>query len=374
MISRPLKRLSMLTNHLSAAFSTEDPVLFQEAKNGVRVVLNKPARLNAIDIPMLNLVHKKIDHFNDDKNIKVILLKGTGPKAFCAGGDIRSLYDAKKSGDPSKLDLLDEFFRVEFTVDYLVSQLRPVTVALWDGIVMGGGVGISIHSNIKVATENSMFAMPEAELGFFTDVGGSYFLPRLKSHIGYLLGLTGHRLKGKDLVQTGLADYLIKRERLPEVEEELLNNTKIGNVNDVREVLSKYAETVDKKYPGEENIEKIFNKETLKEIVEQLKSNGDDEFSKNVLKLLEKQSPMSLRVIFEQLKRGQNMTLTECFKMDFRLTQHFMANADFFEGVRCKLIDTKDKPKWQHKSIDEITQEEVNAYFNKLSPEKELKI
>ena len=224
------------------------------------------------------------------------------------------------------MKLLDDFFRTEFTVDYLISQLRPVSVALWDGIVMGGGVGISIHSNIKVATENSVFAMPEAELGFFTDVGGSYFLPRLPHNIGYLLGLTGHRLKGKDLVQTGLADYFIKREKLPEIEEELLNNKDIADIKDVHSVLSKHAEAIDKKYEGEETIEKIFSKPTLHDIYEELKRTEDSEFSKNVLKLWAKQCPLSMRVIFEQLKRGKNMSLKECFKMDFRLTQQYSFN------------------------------------------------
>jgi len=373
MITKPLARLMLLSNQVKAALSTEEPVLFEEGKNGVRVILNRPLKLNAIDMPMLNLIHKQIDHWNTEKNIKVVLLKGAGSKAFCAGGDVKSLYDAKISEDHSQLKLLDEFFRTEFTVDSLLSQLRPVSVALWDGIVMGGGVGISIHSNIKVATENSVFAMPEAELGFFTDVGGSYFLPRLNNHVGYLLGLTGHRLKGKDLVQTGLADYFIKREKLPEIEEELLNNKNISNIKDVHSVLSKYSESIEKKYEGEEMIEKIFNKPTLKEVFDELHKNGDNEFSKNLLKLLAKQSPMSMRVIFEQLKRGKSLSLAECFKMDFRLTQHFMEHTDFFEGVRSKLIDKKP-PKWQHKSIDKIKDSEVDSYFKELSSDKELQI
>mgnify|MGYP000855381128 FL=1 len=219
------------------------------------------------------------------------------------------------------MKLLDELFRTEYILDYEMSKLRPVTVALWNGIVMGGGVGLSVYSNIKVATENTVFAMPEAEIGFFTDVSSSYFFTRLRNHIGYMLALTGHRVRGEDVVRVGLADYFIKREKLPEIEEELLNNKDIADIKDVHSVLRKHAEAIDKKYEGEETIEKIFNKPTLKEVYEELKRTEDTEFSKNVLKLLAKQNPFSLCVIFEQLKRGKDLSLAECFKMEFRLTQ-----------------------------------------------------
>ena len=250
------------------------------------------------------------------------MLKGAGGKAFCAGGDIKTLYEAKKTGDPQRMEVLDEFFRKEFTLDYLLSQMNPAQVALWDGIVMGGGVGISIFSKIKIATETTTFAMPEAKIGFFTDVGGSYFLSRMRSNLGFYLALTGQRLKGKELVQVGLADFFIKKDDLPKAEEELMNSGSIiQGVDDMRNILSKYEETVEKEYANEEAIKKIFAKSTLVEIMQDLSTQQDNELSAKILKSLKEQCPMSLCVIFEQIKRGKNLGLAECFKMDFRLTQ-----------------------------------------------------
>lgn len=251
----------------------------------------------------------------------MVLLRGAGEKAFCAGGDIKSLYDAKKSGDLESLRYLEYFFRHEFTVDYQLSQLNATQVALWDGIVMGGGVGISINSKVRVATEATTFAMPEAKIGFFTDVGGSYFLSRLRNNLGFYIALTGQRLKGPELVQVGLADYFIKKENVQKVQEELLNEAKINDIDDVRKVIDKYNVYVEKKYPTEETIERLFDKNTLQEVIQELKSNHSSELHASILKTLNEQCPTSLRVIFEQIKRGKDLSLAECFKMDFRLTQ-----------------------------------------------------
>lgn len=140
----------------------------------------------------------------------MIVLSGEGGKAFCAGGDIKSLYYAKTAPSAEyPPSILKSFFAHEYTLDYRVATLKPILVALMDGIVMGGGVGISVHAPIRIATEKSMFAMPEAKIGLFTDVGGGYFLSRLKHNLGNYLGLTGYRLKGADLVHAGVADHFV---------------------------------------------------------------------------------------------------------------------------------------------------------------------
>ena len=158
------------------------------------------------------------------------MISGTGGKAFCAGGDIVSLYNAKtgKSGDPS---ILKQFFAQEYMVDYQLSKMKPLQISIWNGFVMGGGVGVSVHAPIRIATDNSVFAMPETGIGLFTDVGASYFLSRVKGNInlGLYLGLTGHRLKAKDLVRWGVATHYIPADKMDEMREDLVKNVTLDS-------------------------------------------------------------------------------------------------------------------------------------------------
>jgi len=303
---------------------------------------------------------------------EVVIFTGAGGKAFCAGGDIKSLYDAKKSG--TNQEILDKFFREEYVLDLELANMKPIQVAFWDGIVMGGGVGISIHAPIKIATENSMFAMPEAKIGLFSDVGGGYFLSRLRNNLGYYFGLTGSRLKGQELVQTGIADFFVKREKLQSLEQEIIEsaspNTKL---EDLKSIVKKYEDPVERKYPNEELINKIFGKESVEEIYQALKESTENaEFTQKLASIMDSQSPLSMKIIHEQIKRGRNLDLKENLQMDMRIVTRFMEGEEFFEGVRCTLVDKTDKPKWAHKSVNEVSKNEVERYFAKLSDNLEL--
>jgi enoyl-CoA hydratase/carnithine racemase len=155
--------------------------------------------------------------------VACVVLQGEGGKAFCAGGDVKSLYLAKTApSDKNPPSILQKFFATEYVLDYKLANMSPVLVALMDGIVMGGGVGISVHAPVRIATENSLFAMPEAKLGLFTDVGGGYFLSRLSNNLGMFLGLTGYRLKGADLFHAGVADYYVNRENLASLKQDII--------------------------------------------------------------------------------------------------------------------------------------------------------
>lgn len=339
------------------------------------VILNRPSALNALNLNMILTLKKKTQEWNNSSS-KVVWVAGMGGKAFCAGGDIKTLWDAKQTKDAQKMKILDSFFREEYICDYSMKNMKPFQISAYEGIVMGGGVGISIHSKARIATETSLFAMPEAKIGLFTDVSGSYFLSRLPNNIGLYLGLTGARLKGVELVQAGLANYYIKKDNLTKLKDELCKSLNENSTDkEIIEIIKKYEEKYNNVYPNSLIINELFSGNSLKEIYENLTNSSKyKEFSSNVLKTLNDQCPMSLRVIFEALKRGKYLSLEDCYKMEFRVVERFMEHEDFFEGVRCALVDKKSKPIWSHKSPFDIKDDEIEKYFEKLPEDLELKL
>ena len=183
-------------------------------KGFAKVTLNNPKTLNSVNLQMIGELAAELPDLN---KTKAFWIEGAGGRAFCAGGDVKSLYEGREANPK----ILADFFREEFTLDYRMTQLNSLQISNWDGIVMGGGVGLSVFSPFRIATENTMFAMPETKIGFFTDVCGGYFLSRLRNNIGYYLGLTGMRLKGEEVYKAGIANYFIPRDRLPNVYNDL---------------------------------------------------------------------------------------------------------------------------------------------------------
>lgn len=250
-VSRHLLRSIGSTPNDKVIFNKRNPYV-------VEAILNKEKALNALDHDMIKTLSAETEVWNKDDKLKAILLRGMGKKAFCAGGDVKSLYEAKANQQDKGQTppILDAFFRDEFTCDYKLASLRPSLIALWDGIVMGGGVGISINAPFKIATENSMFAMPEGKIGFFTDVGGGYFLSRLRDNIGVYLGLTSQRLKGKDLVRAGLAQYYLPSEKIPELEKRLFDSPKPESLTreGIATILQELCEKVEGDLPNLQDI------------------------------------------------------------------------------------------------------------------------
>lgn len=250
-------RLGRLLKQLTRAYSTAGPkVIFEKKTPQVRfVTLNVPKTLNSLDFDMINMIQNQYFIWQEDEEAQIVCFKGEG-KAFCAGGDIMKLYSAKKQATEGKKPAIhDTFFRNEFTLDYSLATMRPTQVAIWDGFVMGGGVGLSIHAPVKIATENSVFAMPEAKIGFFTDVGGGYFLSKLPNHVGRYLAFTSDVLKGEDLVKAGVATHYMPSENLQQFEQQLADEVNNDNSDEIlNSLLEKYTTPVE----GElANIEKI---------------------------------------------------------------------------------------------------------------------
>jgi enoyl-CoA hydratase/carnithine racemase len=245
-------RIASLGHSLTQSFSVHaahSKVLYhQKSAHVLEVVLNNEKSLNSLDSEMIASLTSQLDQWNNNPQLKAVVYRGHGKKAFCAGGDVKSLYDAKvnEKVPGAAAALGDSFFRTEFTLDYRTAVMKPVQISIWDGIVMGGGVGLSIHSPFRIATENSMFAMPEAKIGFFTDVSGGYFLSRLPNHLGVYLGLTSARITGKDLVRAGVANYFIASEKIEAFLAELYA-VKDGShlqKHSIKSLVEKYSDTV----------------------------------------------------------------------------------------------------------------------------------
>ncbi|XP_017967946.1 3-hydroxyisobutyryl-CoA hydrolase, mitochondrial isoform X1 [Drosophila navojoa] len=341
-------------------------VLATESSNKGMIIINRPKALNAINLEMVRKIYKHLKKCEKSKSLMII--KGTGEKAFCAGGDVRALVDAGPT-DESK-----SFFREEYTTNALIGNYKIPYIAIIDGITMGGGVGLSVHGKYRVATDRTLFAMPETAIGLFPDVGGSYFLPRLQGKLGIYLGLTGHRLRGGDVYYAGIATHYCESSKVPELETALLN---CPDADDVPEILEKFHSKPEKPFsltPVLEQINKHFSAGSVEEILESLRTD-DSDWAKKQLEILSKVSPTSLKVTFRQLELGAQLSLAQCLIMEYRLAvRHLEPRADFKEGVRALLIDKDQKPKWQPATLSEVTEEHLDWFFKKLPDTEELKL
>ncbi|XP_030808304.1 3-hydroxyisobutyryl-CoA hydrolase, mitochondrial isoform X1 [Camarhynchus parvulus] len=366
---RALNRLQVIFQHLKMSKQTDSAAeVLLEKKGGAGVItLNRPKALNALNLPMIQKIYPQIKTWEQDPETFLIIIKGTGGKAFCAGGDIRALTEAGKVGDK----LIQDFFVGEYRLNNAVGTCKKPYVALIDGITMGGGVGVSVHGHFRVATEKTVFAMPETAIGLFPDVGGGYFLPRLSGKIGYYLALTGCRLKGRDVLKAGIATHFVESEKLPALEKDLIA-LKSPSKEKIADLLNSYHMkcTIDqeKEFALDEHMEKInslFSANSMEEIVKKLKQDGSP-FAMKQLETINKMSPTSLKLTFRQLREGASMSLQEVLRMEYRLSQACMKGHDFYEGVRAVLIDKDQSTKWKPAALEEVSDEFVDSCFKSL--------
>ncbi|NXP23157.1 HIBCH protein, partial [Scytalopus superciliaris] len=366
---KPINRLQVILQHLkmsNQANSTAEVLLEKRGGAGI-ITLNRPKALNALNLSMIQQIYPQLKTWEQDPETFLIIIKGTGGKAFCAGGDIRAITEAGKVGDK----LSQDFFKGEYGLNNAIGTCKKPYVALIDGITMGGGVGLSVHGHFRVATEKTLFAMPETAIGLFPDVGGGYFLPRLSGKIGYFLGLTGCRLKGRDVLKAGIATHFVESEKLPALEKDLIA-LKSPSKENIADLLNSYQmkSTVDqeKKFVLDEHMEKInslFSADTMEEIVKKLKQDGSP-FAIKQLEAINKMSPTSLKLTLRQLREGASMSLQEVFTMEYRLSQACMKGHDFYEGVRAVLIDKDQSPKWNPPALEDVSDEFVDNCFKSL--------
>tara|TARA_B100001123_G_C15317560_1_gene1026687 strand:+ start:299 stop:1309 length:1011 start_codon:yes stop_codon:yes gene_type:complete len=325
-----------------------DSIIFKENNGTGIVILNKPKVLNALDYNMVDLFLKQIKQWQTDKKIKQVLLKGEG-KAFCAGGDVKSMVLSSEVSNLKK-----NFLFTEYKLNYAISQFTKPYLSIWDGVVMGGGAGLSIYGNARIATENAKFAMPETAIGFFPDVGGSYFLSRIPNNVGLYLGLTGDIIETKEMLFLGLATHFQNSKNIENLELNYINNGFLSFSKNIKMTDSKLIDHI-------KFIEETFVGD-IHSIVKKLKQ-SKLKFAKKKFVHLMNRCPMSLAITVELLKRAKKLSLKKCLEMEFQLSQRVVYRDDFNNGVKSVLITKTHNPIWNPKSIHDIDYDEVKKLF-----------
>lgn len=324
------------------------------------VTLNRPQALNALSLEMIRDITAALRAWRDDDAVAAVVLRGATQEgkgiAFSAGGDIRFFHQAALAGDPR----LEDFFTEEYTLNHLVHHVGKPYVVFMDGIVMGGGMGISGHGaahSLRVATERTKMAMPETGIGLFPDVGGGWFLSRCPGHIGEYLALTGHVIGGEDAVAAGLADAFVPSSELPALWEALPLDAIRGRKPAGEAPLAQQRAQIDR----------FFALPTVREIVHALESDGSA-WSRQAAETLRKRSPLMLHVALEQIRRGRDMELADDLRMERGLVRHCFqlrpgAASETMEGIRALAIDKDHAPRWNPARIEDVSEELVRAFF-----------
>lgn len=340
---------------------SEAEVLFAREGRAGLITLNRPKALNAVTLEMVREMHRQLDEWARDNAVERIVIEGAGDKAFSAGGDIRALYDWGRARDPQFL----AFYREEYRLNTFIKRYPKPYVALIDGIVMGGGVGVSFHGSHRVATENMTFAMPETGIGLFPDVGGTFFLPRCPGAVGLYLGLTGARLKAADAVYCGLATHHVPRARLEELKAALFEG------DDIDAAIAQFAADPGAPPLAEHRamIDRVFSAGSVEEILERLRQEGGA-WADKTAETIRAKSPTSLKITFRQIREGVKLTFEECMKLEYRMVNGVYQGHDFFEGTHATVIDKDMAPNWVPATLGEVTADEVELYFRPLGEDE----
>lgn len=336
-------------------------ILFERHAALAEATLNRPGALNALTLGMIRELGPRLRDWAENPSVAAVLVKGAGDRAFCAGGDLRALWDSRH-GDGR---MAGDFFREEYRLNRQIFKFPKPYIAVIDGIVMGGGVGLSVHGRYRVATERTRFAMPETGIGLFPDVGGSYFLPRLPGELGLYLGLTGRRLDAADCLYSGIATHYLEAAALPALETALSGALRADSADAVvAEILDRA--TAD---PGpsalaadRDAIDRCFAQDSVEAIIAALETEGTD-WAARTLQRLHACSPTSLKLTFRQIRNGANLDFDAAMVMEFRLSQACLAGHDFLEGVRAVVIDKDMAPEWVPAHLTDVSEAVVAACF-----------
>lgn len=335
-------------------------VLFEQRGSLGIITLNRPKALNSLSTGMCALMDDALIKWAGDDTIGAVVIQGAGEKAFCAGGDVKTLAQ----NSPEDHHKATEFFATEYVMNSRIHHFPKPYIALLDGITMGGGVGVSVHGSHRIITERCLFAMPESAIGLIPDVGGSYFMPRLPGKLGMYLGLTGARLKGADILYAGIGTSYMTSDRI-EAFVAALAEAEIKDATDVDRVIADFAAD-----PGaapldefRDLIDAAFGEQSIEDIMDHLDA-IDHEWAGKALSKLKKMSPVSMKVIIEQISRGATLEFNDAMKMEYGIVSHIVSyQSDFYEGVRAVLIDRDQNPVWNPATVDDVTDHMVAAHF-----------
>lgn len=339
---------------------------------GVRTIeLNRPKKLHSLNGSMIRKIVPRLQEWAKSDMANVVVIKGSGPKAFCAGGDVTSLAQDNTQGEEGQQRSTD-YFALEYKLDHLIATYSKPYVAFMDGITMGGGVGLSVHAPFRIATEKTLFAMPETTIGLFPDVGASFFLPRMPGGVGTYLALTSEKLKGPNVFYAGVATHYIHSTSLPALERRLAE-LRFKDYETLDQRLTLIDSTIEEFCTGlphdepmllsgeiRNAIDRCFTKDNVPAIITALKAEegATKEWAEKTLATLGQRSPTSVYVTLRQMRLGRNWSIAETFQREHQLAGKFMRHPDFTEGVHALLIRKDGKPQWQPASLDAIKPED----------------
>jgi enoyl-CoA hydratase len=343
---------------------SEADILFERRGAAGIVTLNRPKALNAVTHAMVLALRNQLDRWADDAAVTRVVITAVGARAFSAGGDIRALYELGKTG---RHENALQFWRDEYPLNAAIKRYRKPYVALIDGIAMGGGVGVSIHGSHRIAGDRFSFAMPEVGIGFFPDVGSTWFLPRMPGELGTYCALTGERFGVADAVASGLATHRISFARFGELLDELTGTVSVDTV------LAAFAEPVGqgpimRRKPA---IDRLFTGDVVENILvaldREVSSGGANaEWAGKTAATMRTKSPLSLKLALAQVRRGKSWDFGTCMRMEFRIVSRIIHGHDFYEGVRAVIVDKDNKPRWRPATLPDVDEAEVERHFAPL--------
>lgn len=355
----------------------EQVVLGEEIGNIRVITLNRPRQLNVISSKVVSLLAEYLEKWEKDDKAELVIIKGVG-RAFSAGGDLKMFYDGREPRD----SCLEVVYRM-YWLCYHIHSYKKTQVALVHGISMGGGASLMVPMKFSVVTEKTVFATPEATIGFHTDCGFSYMLSHLPGHLGEFIALTGARLNGKELVTVGLATHYVPSEKMPELEKRLmcLNS---GDRNAIKSAIEEFSLDVkvdeDSVLNKQSTINECFSKDSVEEIIKSFETEARKEGNAWIgpmLKSLKRSSPTGLKITLRSIREGRKQTLAESLKKEFRLTMNILRttiSSDVYEGIRALTIDKDNAPKWDPPTLDKVNDEKVDIVFQPFKEELELQI
>ncbi len=347
----------------------EDIILDRRGAAGL-VTLNRPSALNAVSRGMVRSLREALEHWRHDDTISRVVVAAAGGKAFSAGGDLRAIWEAGRDG--RQRESLD-FWREEYALNAVIRHYPKPYVALIDGIVMGGGVGVSVHGSHRVAGDRFDFAMPEVGIGFFPDVGATWFLPRLPGEVGTYCALTGARLKAADAMTTGIATHRVPSARFAELAEALCRAEPVDAV--LAGFTSPAAAGGGEVTAHRGAIDRIFAAGSVEEILAALDAAaaGADPVAQPwaaaAAANLRAKAPLSLKIALAQMRRGRHWSFAECMQAEFRIVSRVVYGHDFYEGIRAVIIDKDNRPQWRPSTLAAVTDETVDRHFAPLDEE-----
>jgi enoyl-CoA hydratase len=339
-------------------------VLVRVQKNVGRLTLNRPSALHALNQTMCEIMIAALLDWQEDPEIYMVIIDHAGERGFCAGGDIRMLaHSGAGDGKDARA-----FFHTEYQLNHLLFTYDTPVVAMLDGVVMGGGVGISMPAHYRIATERTTFAMPETGIGLFPDVGGGWYLPRLPGQAGLWLALTGARIKGADCLRLGIATHFVEFGAV-----EGLKKAIIADPRRIDDTLKTYRADAGKAplVSFEQDLNRLFVGESVEQIFEFLEADSSD-WGKAQLAVLKTKSPQTLKVAFRQLEAGAAMgDFADNMAMEYRIGSRVVRRHDFIEGVRAVIIDKDNAPKWDPAKLDDVTDAMLDEIFAPLPADQE---